>query len=144
MAGPVVIKPATTVWTPQFGTATHKDVPAFVGIMQVMHMEPTASAFARLLSGQLRAEDEIALGHLFEEIATLALHGLVVEDLLFDAFAFDHYWDELRESVLAIRERTGNAKFGENFEIAAGLARAYREARPPKVSASASASTSRN
>src|SRR5438105_5361797 len=134
MAGPVVMKPASPHWTPQFGTATHKDVPAFIGIMQIIHSEPNASAFARLLSGQLRADDEIPLGHLFEEIATLALHGLVVEDLLFDAFAFDLYWDELLESVLAIRDGTGNAKFGQNFDIGAGLARAYREERPAKVS----------
>jgi hypothetical protein len=135
MAGPVVIKPAEARWTPQFGTASEKDVPAFIGIMQILHQEPTASAFARLLSGNVRTEDEIPLVHLFEEIATLAVHGLVVEDLLFDAFAFDGYWDELRERVMALRERSGNPKFGENFEIAAGQARAYREARPPKVSA---------
>ena len=133
MAGPVVMKPADARWTPQFGTATEKDVPAFIGIMRIMHSEPTASAFSRLLAGQLRSEDEIALTHLFEEIATLAVHGLLVEDLLFDAFAFDNYWDELRETVMSIRDRTGNPKFGENFEIAAGQARAYRDARPPKT-----------
>jgi hypothetical protein len=133
MAGPVTIKPAETRWTPQFGTATEKDVPAFVGIMQIIHQEPTASAFARLLTGQMRSEDEVPLAHLFEEIATLALHGLLVEDLLFDAFAFDHYWDQLGPRVLALRDRGHNPKFGENFEIAAGLARAYREARPAKV-----------
>jgi hypothetical protein len=133
MAGPVSIKPAETRWMPQFGTATEKDVPAFIGIMQIMHAEPTASAFARLLAGHMRSEDDIPLAHVFEEIATLALHGLLVEDLLFDAFAFDHYWDQLEHSVLALRERGHNPKFCENFEIAASLARAYREARPPKV-----------
>jgi len=129
------MKPAETRWTPQFGTATEKDVPAFVGIMQVIHQEPTASQFARLLAGQTRSDDELPLAHLFEEMATLALHGLLVEDLIFDAFAFDSYWDQLHESVVSIRERMGNPKFGENFEIAAGLARAYREARPAKVGA---------
>jgi hypothetical protein len=63
----------------------------------------------------------------------MALHGLLVEDLLFDAFAFDHYWQQLEQPVLALRERGHNPKFGENFELAASLARAYREARPPKV-----------
>lgn len=135
MAGPVTIKPAETRWTPQFGTASASDVPAFIGIMQIIHQEPTASSFARLLSGHMRTEDEIPLAHVFEEIATLALHGLLVEDLLFDAFAFDHYWQQLEQPVLALRERGHNPKFGENFEIAAGLARAYREARPPKVGA---------
>ena len=134
MAGPVVMKPAEARWTPQFGTATEKDVPAFIGIMQIMHSEPTASSFARLLSGTVRTEDEIPLVHVFEEIATLGVHGLLVEDLLFDAFSFDGYWDELRETVMALRVRSGNPKFGENFEIAANQARAYREARPPKVS----------
>lgn len=133
MAGPVLVKPATRTRIPEFGTATRADVPGFVGIMQILHSEPTASAFARLLTGETRAEDEVPLVHLFEEISTMALHGLIVEDLVFDAFAFDYYWDRLRPRVEDIRRSTGNEKFGENFEIAAGLAVAYRENRPRKV-----------
>ena|SRR5947209_10254383 len=133
MAGPVVHEPATQPRrTPNFGTATRDDVPGFLGIMRIIHQEPNSSAFARLLTGQQRSEDEIPLAHLFEEISTLALHGLIVEDLLFDAFAFDYYWDALKGSVQSARERTGNGKFCENFELAAELAIAYREARPPK------------
>jgi hypothetical protein len=59
-------------------------------------------------------------------------HGLIVEDLLFDAFAFDHYWDELKGAVKAVRKKTGNDKLCENFELAAGVATMYREARPVK------------
>jgi len=136
MAGPVVHEPASAVRrTPQFGNATREDVPGFLGIMRIIHQEPNSSAFARLLTGQQRSEDEIPLAHLFEEISTLALHGLIVEDLLFDAFAFDYYWDSLKGSVRAARERTGNQKFCENFELAAQLAVAYRDARPAKVRA---------
>jgi hypothetical protein len=134
MAGPVVVDPTKpTHREPQFGTATRADVPGFLGIMQILHQEPTSSMFARLLTDELREDDRVPLTHLFEEISTLALHGLIVEDLLFDAFAFDVYWDELSATVDKVRGKIGNPKFGENFEIAAGLARAYRDHRPPKV-----------
>jgi hypothetical protein len=133
MAGPVVHEPATAGRrVPKFGNATREDLPGFLEIMRIIHQEPNSSAFARLLVDQQKPEDEIPLAHLFEEISTLALHGLIVEDLLFDAFAFDYYWNQLKDSVRRARERTGNQKFCENFELAAQLATAYREARPPK------------
>ena len=62
----------------------------------------------------------------------MALHHLIPEALLFDAFAFDLYWDELREDIGSLRQQTGNEKFCENFEIAADRARDYRNDRPPK------------
>lgn len=134
MAGPVVHEPASALRRPpQFGTASKDDVPGFLGIMRIIHQEPNSSAFARLLTGQQKAEDEIPLAHLFEEVSTLALHGLIAEDLLFDAFAFDYYWEALKGSVRAARKKTSNQKFCENFELAAQLAVAYREARPAKV-----------
>ena len=134
MAGPVVHEPATAGRrTPRFGNATRDDLPGFLGIMRIIHQEPNSSAFARLLVGQPKPEDEIPLAHLFEEISTLALHGLIVEDLLFDAFAFDYYWEQLSDSVRKPRQKTGNKKFCENFELAAKLAIAYRETRPPKT-----------
>ena len=101
--------------------------------MQVLHGEPTAPAFARLLQKTLEPDDYVLLAHVFEEISVLALHHLVPEALLFDAFAFDLYWDELREDVLRLRAGTGNEKFCENFEIAAERAREYRADRPPKT-----------
>jgi hypothetical protein len=101
--------------------------------MQVLHGVPTAPAFARLLQKKLEADDYILLAHVFEEISVLALHHLVPEALLFDAFAFDLYWDELREDVMRLRQGTGNEKFCENFEIAAERARDYRADRPPKT-----------
>lgn len=134
MAGPVVIDPQRAARrTPNFGTATREDVPGFLGIMRIIHQDPTSSMFARLLEGSVRAEDEVPLAHLFEEISTLALHGLIVEDLLFDAFAIDHYFERLKDGIERVRRDTGNAKFCENFEIAADLAREYREQRPAKV-----------
>jgi hypothetical protein len=105
----------------------------FLGLIQTLHSEPTASAFARLLRKELREDDYIQLAHLFEEVSVLALHRLIREELLFDGFAFDMYWDELREDVARLRRVTGNEKLCENFEIAAERARKYREDRPPKL-----------
>ena len=116
-----------------FGRSTLEQVPGFVGLMRILHAEPTASAFARLLRKELIADDYVQLAHLFEEISVLALHRHIAEELLFDAFAFDMYWDELREDVLEVRRLTGNEKFCENFEIAAERARRYRKDFPPKL-----------
>jgi len=69
----------------------------------------------------------------FEEISTLSRHGLLPEDLLFDAFAFDSYWNALKARITEVRKTTGNDKFCENFELANKLAIAYREERPTKV-----------
>lgn len=132
MAGPVVHKLSEKP-RPRFGTARREDVPAFMGIMQILHQEPTSSAFSRLLAGTQRPEDEVPLAHVFEEISTLALHGLLAEDLLFDAFAIDFYWNQLEKGIEQVRKNTGNDKFCENFEIAGKLAVAYREERPAKV-----------
>ena len=132
MAGPVVNKLSEKP-RPRFGTARREDVPAFIGIMQILHQEPTSSAFSRLLSGTQKPDEEVLLAHVFEEISTLALHGLLPEDLLFDAFAIDIYWNQLEERVTQVRKETRNAKFCENFESAAKLAVAYREERPAKA-----------
>jgi hypothetical protein len=132
MAGPAVHSPSGQL-RPQFGTARREDLPAFIGIMQILHQEPTSSGFARLLTGKQTPEDEIPLAHVFEEISTLALHGLLPGDLLFDAFAIDIYWKALKARIAEVRKATGNDKFCENFEIANELAIAYREERPTKV-----------
>jgi len=118
---------------PDFGRVAPDHAQTFVGIMATLHSEPTAPAFGRLLQKKLEPDDYMLLAHLFEEISVLALHHLIPEALLFDAFAFDLYWDELREDVLALRTSTGNEKFCENFEIAAERAREYRTDRPPKL-----------
>jgi hypothetical protein len=132
MAGPAVHKPAGRLG-PSFGTATQADLQPFLGVMQIMHHEPVATAFSNLLLQQPRPEDEVALAHVFEEVSTLGTHRLISEDLLFDAFAIDNYWEQLKGTVEAIREKWGNPKLFENFEAMAGLAREYREARPPKL-----------
>ena len=122
---------------PRFGYAAkipEAEGSLLLGLIQTIHSEPTASAFARLLRKDLREEDDyVQLAHLFEEVSVLALHRLIREELLFDAFAFDMYWDELREDVARLRKVTGNDKFCENFEIAAERARKYRDDRPPKL-----------
>jgi hypothetical protein len=100
--------------------------------MSMLHSEPVAPAYGRLLSKSLQPDDYVLLAHLFEEISVLALHHLIPEALLFDAFGFDLYWDELREDVMSLRQQTGNEKFCENFEIASDRARDYRNDRPPK------------
>jgi hypothetical protein len=129
MRGPADPRPPA----PDFGRVSGEHAQIFVGIMEVLHSEPTAGAFGRLLKKSLQADDYMLLAHLFEEISVLALHHLVPEALLFDAFAFDLYWDELREDILALRAETANEKFCENFEIAAERAREYRTDRPPKL-----------
>lgn len=116
-----------------FGRSTQDQVPCFVAIMEILHSEPNASAFARLLRKELVADDYVQLAHLFEEISVLALHHHIAEELLFDAFAIDMYWDELREDVLEVRRLAGNEKFCENLEIAAERARRYRRDFPPKL-----------
>ena len=98
----------------------------------MLHSEASAPAFGRLLKKCLQPDDYVLLAHLFEEISVLVLHHLIPEALLFDAFAFDLYWDELREDVMSLRQQTGNEKFCENFEIASERAREYRNDRPPK------------
>jgi len=129
MRGPADPRPPA----PDFGRVSAEHAQTFIGIISTLHSEPTASAFGRLLKKSLEPDDYMLLAHLFEEISVLALHHLIPEALLFDAFAFDLYWDELREDVLALRAQTGNEKFCENFEIAAERARAYRTDRPPKL-----------
>lgn len=118
---------------PDFGRVSAEHAQTFIEIMNVLHGEPTAPAFGRLLSKSLKGDDYVLLAHVFEEISVLALHHLIPEALLFDAFAFDLYWDELREDVMRLRSDTGNEKFCENFELAAERAREYRADRPPKT-----------
>jgi hypothetical protein len=119
--------------TPDFGRVSAEHATAFIAITNTLHSEPSGSAFGRLLKKSLEPDDYVLLAHLFEEISVLALHHLIPEALLFDAFAFDLYWDELREDVVKLRSATGNDKFCENFEIAAERARIYRADRPPKI-----------
>lgn len=136
MAGPVNVDPSRPPRRePEFGTATQSDVPAFLGIMRILREPTIAPAFTRLLVDDLREEDEIPLAHLFEEICTLAVHKLIVEDLLFDAFAIDLYWTRLEHRISEVRQQTENSKLCENFELCAELARAYRRSRPAKVPA---------
>src|SRR2546430_17428653 len=118
---------------PDFGRVSAERAQTFIGIMHTLHSDPTASAFGRLLKKRLGAEDYILLAHVFEEISVLILHRLIPEALLFDAFAFDLYWDELRQDVGSLRAQTGNEKFCETFEIAAEAAREYRRDRPPQL-----------
>jgi len=93
---------------PGFGRVSAEHAQTFIGIMHTLHSEPTATAFGRLLKKNLQADDYMLLAHVFEEISVLTLHHLIPEALLFDAFAFDLYWDELREDILALRTQTGN------------------------------------
>jgi len=130
MAGPVTIDPERHQRKADFGFATERDLPAYLGIMGVLHREPINSSFARLLAGQLKGEDGVALAHVLEEIAVLARHHLIAQDLLFDAFAIDRYWDQLAGVVGEIRSRTENPKFCENFELCGDAARLYRLDRP--------------
>jgi hypothetical protein len=128
MHRPTDPRPSTT----DFGRVAPEHAATFVSIMSMLHGEPVAHAYGRLLKKSLEPDDYVLLAHLFEEISVLVLHHLIPETLLFDAFAFDLYWDELREDIQSLRQQTGNEKFCENFEIASDRARDYRNDRPPK------------
>src|SRR5712671_4348323 len=90
---------------PDFGRVASEHAAAFLQIMSILHSEPVAPAFARLLKKRLEPDDYVLLAHLFEEISVLAMHHLIPEALLFDAFGFDLYWDELREDILSLRQQ---------------------------------------
>src|SRR5438067_11441748 len=100
--------------TPDFGRVSAEHARTFIAIMEILHSEPTGPAFGRLLKKNLQADDYMLLGHLFEEISVLALHRLIPEALLFDAFPFHLYRDELREDVLGLRAETGTQQFREH------------------------------
>lgn len=118
---------------PDFGRVSAEHAQTLLAITNILHGEPTGPSFGRLLKKSLEADDYVLLAHLFEELSVLALHHLIPEALLFDAFAFDLYWDELREDVMKLRAETANDKFCENFELAAERAREYRADRPSKT-----------
>jgi hypothetical protein len=126
MAGPAVVdrdrKPA-----PRFTTHTSDDTTVLLGIIRTIHSDPLSSAFSRLLTGRLQGDDAVGLAHFFEEISVLHEHGHIAEALLFDMFALDLYWDQLKGEVKSIRKKSGNPKFAENFEMTARIAADYRD-----------------
>ena len=126
MAGPAVVdrdrKPA-----PRFTTHTSDDTTVLLGIIRTIHSDPLSSAFSRLLTGRLQGDDAVGLAHFFEEISVLHEHGHIAEALLFDMFALDLYWEQLKGEVKTIRKKSGNPKFAENFEMTARIAADYRE-----------------
>jgi hypothetical protein len=133
MAGPAVVDASRTLGR-SFTQTTVDDVPAALGIMAILHSEPLAGAFNHLLAGKLAGDDAISLTHFFEEVSVLVNHRRVAEDLVFDMLALDLYWNQLKPSIQQIRKSSGNAKFAENFEIAAASADDYREQKPSKLS----------
>ena len=133
MAGPAVVDPARPLARP-FTQNTADDIPAILGIMGILHSQPLAGAFNRLLVGKVEGDDAISLVHFFEEVAVLINHRRIAEDLVFDMLALDLYWDRLSDSVARARKSGGNAKFAENFEIVAQSAGEYREQKPSKLS----------
>jgi hypothetical protein len=116
-----------------FRRETSEDTQVLLGIMKMLHSEPLAGAFTKLLQNAASGEDAIALAHFFEEVSVLTERGHVAEDLIFDVFALDLYWDQLEKGVQALRKRTGNGKLCENFEVLAEVAREYRQSRPGRV-----------
>jgi hypothetical protein len=45
----------------EFTRSTQDQVPVFIGIMQILHSEPLAASFARLLRRDLQSEDYVPL-----------------------------------------------------------------------------------
>ena len=134
MPGPVVQEPAAAhKFASPLSPAGAADAGVLLQIMSVLHSNAVGPAFNALQLGKVENQQGLALAHVFEEIGALVLHRLVNQDLLFDAFAFDVYWKSLSKIVLDARKRTGNDKFGENFQLMAELAADYREQRPSKT-----------
>ena len=133
MAGPAVIDPNRTVGR-AFTQTTADDMPAVMGIMSMLHSQPLASAFNRLLVGKVDGDDAISLAHFFEEVSVLVNHRRVAEDLVYDMLAIDKYWEALKGPISRARRSSGNAKFCENFELVAQSAADYREQKPSKLS----------
>jgi hypothetical protein len=132
MAGPAVVDPAHVLTRP-FSQSTADDMPVVLGIMSMLHSQPLASAFNRLLVGKVDGDDAISLAHFFEEVCVLVNHRRVAEDLVFDMLAIDQYWEQLKGPIARARKSSGNAKFGENFELVAVSALEYRDQKPSKL-----------
>jgi hypothetical protein len=135
MAGRVVQEPAVhePVEAVTLKAPTARDADVLLQLMAMLHREPLSSQFARIQRDCGTLEEMLPIIHFFEEVGALVLHRLLSQELLFDAFAIDVYWEHLRHLVRQMRRETGNAKFGENFELLAELAADYRRRRPPKV-----------
>ena len=131
MAGPVVVD-RERAQVRQFSHRTGEDTQVLLGVMSMIHQEPLSSAYAKLLNGKVPDAEATVLAHFFEEVSVLTMHGHVAEDLLYDMFAIDLYWQQMQAQVKAIRDHSGNQKFGENFEATARAAADYRKALPAK------------
>jgi hypothetical protein len=131
MAGPVVVdrdrKPPRT-----FKRETAEDTDVLLSLMGVLHSEPLSSAFSRVLRNDVKSIDVLPLAHFFEEIAVLIERGHLAEDLAFDTFALDLYWDQLQSQIKSARKASHNPKLCENFEAEAEVAREYRESQPAR------------
>ena len=102
MAGPVVVdrdrRPPRT-----FKRETAEDTDVLLSLMAVLHSEPLSSAFSRVLRNDVKGIDVLPLAHFFEELAVLIERGHLAEDLAFDTFALDLYWDQLASQIKAAR-----------------------------------------
>ena len=129
MAGPVVVdrdrRPPRT-----FKRETAEDTDVLLSLMGILHSEPLSSAFARVLRNDVKGIDGLPLAHFFEELSVLIERGHLAEDLAFDTFALDLYWDQLQSQIKSARKAGRNPKLCENFEVQAEVAREYRETQP--------------
>ncbi|MHB8507557.1 MAG: DUF4760 domain-containing protein [Candidatus Dormibacteria bacterium] len=132
MPGPVTVDPQRKQ-SRMFRRETAEDTQVLLGIMRILHAEPLSGAFARILKNSSPGDEALPLAHFFEEVSVLSERGHVAEDLVFDVFALDLYWDQLAPAVRAARKSTGNNKLCEHFETMAEVAREYRESRPARV-----------
>lgn len=131
MAGPAVVdrdrKPPRT-----FKRETAEDTDVLLSLMAVLHSEPLSSVFSRLLRNDVKGVDVLPLAHFFEELAVLIERGHLAEDLAFDTFALDLYWDQLQPQIKAARKAGHNPKLCDNFEAEAEVAREYRDSQPAR------------
>jgi hypothetical protein len=131
MAGPAVID-RDRKYARTFKHQTAEDTDVLLSLMGVLHSEPLSSAFSRVLRNDVKGIDVLPLAHFFEEVAVLIERGHLAEDLAFDTFAMDLYWDQMVSKIKAARKASHNPKLCENFEAEAEVAREYRESQPPR------------
>jgi hypothetical protein len=129
MPGPVTIDPNRKPGR-MFRRETAEDTQVLLAIMRMLHSEPLSGAFTKLLQNSVTGDEALTLAHFFEEVSVLTERGHVAEDLVFDVFALDLYWDQLEKVVAATRKRTSNEKLCENFQAMAEVAREYRASSP--------------
>jgi len=69
----------------------------------------------------------------WEILATLALNGLISDDLVFDMFFVKPFWDKAEPIVQGLRKEWKSPRLYENFEVLVQRALEWDKTHPPKI-----------